>query len=187
MASLMFDSDNPIVLTDPRFAGCRVATYADLLTPSLVTVLGPRLVVIDRGLGDPLGLAHVADIESGLLTVSAGADRIRQWTAEGRQYITAYHDRADWAAVAAAVAPLQPWNWVATLDGSMNPDGRYPAVVQFASEAKVGIHVDVSLVWNDTWRPLPAGLDPGTVTRLETLVGQAMTAGQNVLDLLKGL
>lgn len=187
MASLMFDSDQPIVLSDPRFASCRVATYADLLTPSLVTVFGPRLVVIDRGRGDPLGLAHVADIEPGALSVSAGADLIRQWTEQGRQYITAYHDRAEWAAVAAAVAPLQPWNWVATLDGSLNPDGRYPAVVQFASEVKVGIHVDVSLVWNDTWRPLPAGLSPGLVTQLESLTGQVMTTAQNVLDLLKGL
>lgn len=187
MPSLMVDTDQPAVLADPRCNGLRVATYADLITHAMVRQFADRLVVIDRGLGDPLGLATVADIEDGLLTVAEGADKIRHWTAQGRQYITAYHDRALWAEVTTAVAPLKPWNWVATLDGTLNPDGKYPAAVQFAGEAQAGFHVDVSLVWQDAWHPLSDPFDAGQLARLRILAAQAVAAVQAVDTAIPGL
>lgn len=161
MPGIMFDSDNTAVLVEDRFKGCRIATYADLLTSDLVRQLAGRLVVIDRGHGDPLGLATVADIEPGCLTVAEGADKIRQWTSEHRPGVTGYCDRSEWPEVKAAVADLHPWYWIATLDGTGNPDGEYPAVVQVLGQAQLGLPVDCSIVWDDRWHPMPPGL-PGS-------------------------
>lgn len=171
MPSVMFDSDDPAVLLSDHCKGSRVATYADLLTADLVRQLGKRLSVIDRGQGDPLGLATIADIEPGLLTVEQGVAKIRQWITEGRHQPTAYSDRTDWPAIVTALGPLKPFHWIATLDGTANPDGKYPAVVQALGEAKLGFHADMSIVWDDLWHPLPMRVDGNTVDQLKKLVG----------------
>lgn len=159
----MFDTDTPELLLQPEFAGCRVATYADLVTPALYKELHDRLVVIERGMGDPMHLATVADIEPGALTVQAGADLLHAWKQQGRPSVTAYHDRSLQAAVDQATAGLGICNWVATLDGTLLPDGRSRAVVQFAGEKMLGFHADLSIVWDDSWHPLPAAPSPHAV------------------------
>jgi hypothetical protein len=161
MPSIMFDSENLTALLDPRLAGCRVATYADLVTPELVRKLQGRLKVIDRGWGDELGLATIADVEPGLLTVAEGAAKLQQWHSENRPRPTGYCDRATWPEFRAAAAPLKPWWWIATLDGTGNPLGEFPAAVQLLGEAAVGLPLDLTVVWDDHWFPLTAGL-PGT-------------------------
>lgn len=181
----MFDSDQPAVLTEAITTGCRVATYADLLTPELVRQFTGRLVVIDRGLGDPLDRASVADCEAGALTIAQAAERVRLWHAAGRRWPTVYHDRADWPAVAEACKGLAYWNWVATLDGTLNPDGRRPAVVQFAGASRVGAHTDVSVVWNDSWHPLPVPQLAGLRDKL-TAAADGLTAQVGDLQRLIG-
>jgi hypothetical protein len=153
----MFDSDDVAVLASPEFAGCRLATYADLVNPKMFTAAAGRMKVIHRGLGDPHQLATIADIEPGCLSVDAGAALIRQWVSEGRHQPTVYHDRNDWAAVDAKLQGVAYHTWVATLDGNCSPDGRRPDAVQILGAAKVGLHVDMSIVWNDRWFPLPSG------------------------------
>ena len=185
MASLMFDSDTPAALADPRFAGARVATYADLVTPQIAAQFGRRLVVIDRGRGDPLGLATVADCETGLLSVGQAVDKVRAWGAEGRPQPTIYHDRDLWGEIEAAFQPPGPWNWVATLDGTMNPDGKYPAAVQILGEGRVGLHVDVSVVWNEAWHP--PGLDVAGAAGLKYLARQAASAVQQLVAAVDNL
>lgn len=181
----MFDSDEPQVLADPRFAGCRVATYADLMTPQLVTEFAGRLVVIDRGRGDPMGLATVADCESALLSVAQTVAKVHQWTQEGRPYITVYHDRALWAELDAALGTVRPWNWVATLDGTFNPEGRYPAAVQIVDETKVGLHVDVSVVWNEAWHPVQAAITAAQVLALKQLAAQVAPEFAQIIHILE--
>lgn len=185
MASLMFDSDNPAVLLDSRFAGCRIATYADLLTPQLVTELGPRLVVIDRGQGDPLNLATVADCEAGLLSVAEAAAKVQQWTAEHRPFPTVYHDRDLWPEVDQALLHIGGWHWVATLDGTLNPDGRYPAAVQFTDEAKVGLHVDVSIVWNDSYHPAGVAIGPAQLSLIKSSAAAVLISAEALANVLK--
>lgn len=168
VTSFMFDSDDPAVLEDAMFAGCRVATYADLMTPALVARFAGRLVVIDRGHGDPMNLAHVVDVESGALSIAQGAERIKAWNAGHRGHVAVYASRSNLAALLEACAPVKPYQWVATLDGTMNPDGRYPTAVQFQGENAIGKHVDVSVVYDENWVPLGAQLTPIEVHSLQT-------------------
>lgn len=153
----MFDSDDVTVLADALFAGCRIASYADLVNPRLYAAAAGRMKVIDRGNGDPHGLATIADIEPGCLTVDQGVALIRQWASEGRHQPTAYHDRNLWAEVDAKLAGVSYHSWIATLDGTCSPDGKRPDAVQILDSSKVGQHVDMSIVWNEAWFPLPAG------------------------------
>lgn len=181
MPALMFDSDNPAVLVTSKCDGCRIATYADLLTPELITAAGPRLVAIHRGLGDPHNLATVADIEDGALSVDAGVALIRQWNQEKRDSPTAYHDRAADQAVTQALGNEACFRWIATLDGTLVPVGMRADVVQFANATVTGFHADTSLVWNDAWRPQPAGVTPGQMKALEGLALQSAQAASQLL------
>lgn len=150
---MMFDSDDPVMLGTIQFVPARLATYADLLTPQIVAEYGSRLAVIDRGLGDPMNRAHIVDIEQGADTIEAGAAKIKAWHAEGRPFPTVYVNRGNWEPVLAACLPVVPWQWVATLDGTLNPNGRFPHLTQFAGEGALGLHADVSVVWDEDWLP----------------------------------
>jgi len=159
MIRLMLDSDNLLDL--PAGIAPLLATYSDLLpTHAALNQLADRhpdseVILIDRGLGDPLGLASVADVETGSLSVS----RIREWhsrkTAQHIQDITVYCSR-DWLpAVEGALSGLAWFKWLATLDGTCALPGftplRAPAAVQCFSAAMLGIHADGSLVLEDQW------------------------------------
>lgn len=175
MVSIMVDSDDPAVLQNNLFYNCRVATYADLLTPELVASFGGRLAVIDRGHGDPLNLAHILDVESGAWTVEAAGAKIKEWNSQGRGHIMGYVNRSNWQPLMEACAPVKPYQWIATLDGTLNPDGQYPSVVQFAGEAAIGLHVDVSIVYDENWFPLPAGVDAQQLASVRAAVAQLET------------
>jgi hypothetical protein len=187
MPGLMFDSEDVSVLTAVRLAGCRVATYADLMTRELQAALAGRLVVIDRGLGDPLAIATVADIEPGALTVAQGVSVMRQWLSEGRAGVTAYHDRSEWPAVNQQLGPTVVYHWVATLDGTANPLGEYPDVVQVLAAKSLGFAADLSVVWQDNWHPVP---QYPTQAQIEAVVRLADTYAPGFADLMtavKGL
>lgn len=187
MPNVMFDSDEPAVLEQVALAGCRVATYADLATPDLVKALGPRCVWIDRGHGDHLGIATVVDIEPGLYTVAAGVAKLLQMIAEKRPQPTAYHDRNDWAAVTAALHGTQVHHWVATLDGTCLPLASRPAAVQILGAKQVGFHADLSIVWDDTWHPVQAGIPVPEVVKLQSLASTAHVPLQALLSYITAL
>lgn len=183
----MFDSDTPALLSTIQFVPARVATYADLLTPAIVAQLGPRLAVIDRGLGDPMNRAHIVDIEPGALSVASGAARIKEWANEGRRFGTVYVDRSMLAEVLQACLPVRPWQWVATLDGTLNPNGTYPHIVQFAGEQKLGLHADVSVVYDEDWLPQTQLVKPDIVSRTQQAAGQLVQLAATIETLAKGL
>lgn len=191
MPAIMIDSDQPDILFDARFNGLRLATYADLATPELVARGGWRLSWIDRGLGDPLGIATIADIEPRALTVEEGAQRVRQWVAEKRLWPTAYHDRSLWPAVNQALAGVPYSHWVATLDGTCMPDGEMPTAVQILTAAAVGVPVDMSIVWVDAWKPVPYTLPlsalAGVKDRIAAMSGSMENLQTYVLSLLGAL
>lgn len=172
MPELMLDTDNTALLASPAFTGCRVATYADLVTPQLLTAFLGRLVVIDRGRGDPHNVATVADIETDLLTVAQGVQKIKQWNTEHRPFPTAYCDRNTWPTVDQALAGVPHYDWIATLDGTLLPLGKRPAVVQFVGEAGLGFHADMSIVWDETWHPIRPAVSWASVAALEATAAQ---------------
>lgn len=180
MPALMFDSDQPAVLLGAQCAGCRILSYADLATPQLITAGAGRLGWIDRGLGDPMSVASIADIEPGALSVADGTARAIHWLAEGRPYPTVYHDRNDAAAVSQALGTHPVHRWVATLDGTMRFAQVPAAAVQFAGAAVLGFHADVSVIWDDSWRPLPAAASPPAVAAVKLEMGTL----QNVVKAL---
>lgn len=149
---IMYDSDQLAILRALHADGNLVATYADLLTPADVGHFGPRLAVIDRGLGDPLHLATIGDFEPGALTPAHAGT---WWDAhQGRGALTAYADRSDMPTVLRALGPKRPaWRWWATLDGTMHaPDGTQ-AMVQFAGAAMTGRHADATIIYHPNWAP----------------------------------
>lgn len=181
MPALMLDSDQPAVLLEPRFANLRIATYADLVTPEIIAAAGPRLKVIDRGSGDPHGLATIADIERGVLSAAEGVAKVKQWLEERRPQPTVYHNRAQWEEVNRAADGLNYAHWVATLDGTLVPSGFYMAAVQFAGAGTLGFHADMSIVWEDSWHPVPGG---PSAARLDTLRAVAETVARGGAQLL---
>lgn len=183
----MFDSDDPVLLATPRFAGHRIATYADLVTPRMYAAAAGWMKVIDRGLGDPHGLATIADIEPGCLTVQAGTDKIKQWHAEGRQQPTAYHDRAEWQAVDQALAAVPHFTWIATLDGTCMPDGKTPHAVQILDANKVGLHVDMSVIWDEQWFPVPHAPTIAQAEAIKAAYLQFQQSGPRLAALIEAL
>lgn len=169
MALLLVDTDEPAVLASPQFDGCLVATYADILTPEIIAGYGQRLVVIDRGLGDPHHMATVADVEPGALSVAHAAERVREWNAAGVPFPTVYHDRAIDGEMTAALGTERCFRWIATLDGTLVPDVPRHDVVQFAGAATVGLHADLSIVWNHGWHPQAAGPTAGAVRQVKII------------------
>ena len=153
MIRVLLDSDNPGVFP----AGAQmVATYSDLATPALRDSLNAAhdtVIWIDRGRGDPLHLATVIDVEDHL---HAPGDAPGWYDAPGRR-----------AQPHGLLHPERP-ACGQRRDGQpfLLPVGRHagwhpahqgfsplcaPAAVQFADEKHAGIHVDVSLVYNDNW------------------------------------
>ena len=155
MTRIMLDSDQPGTLVAPARAGTLVACYADLATPALIAEFGRYGVWIERGLGDPHNVATVADTEAGADSIARTVALLRQWNAERRQDPSTYHDRAIWDAVELALVGVPHKSWVATLDGTLVPDNKRPAAVQFADAAVLGFHADASLVWDDSWHRVP--------------------------------
>ncbi|SRR5258708_7701813 len=187
MPGLMFDSDEPAVLLSAACEGCRVATYADLVTPAIIAAAGHRLVVIDRGKGDPHNVATVADIEQGCLTVMDGAAKVRQWIAAGRPFPTAYHNRSIAAQVTAAIGRGRYYTWDATLDGTMRVPGVNLTAVQIAPASVVGFHADLSIIWDDSWHPLSGGPSPAAVTAVRLAVGQVSSSVAQLGHAVAGL
>lgn len=139
-------------------------TYSDLFPTRAELVMfemkhpNSKVVLIDRGLGDPTGLASVADVERLALTLP----QLRQWFERKKaamvRFLTAYSDRNTLPGVETVLSGLRPWHWVATLDGTVYvpelaaPLER-PGLVQCFSAAQLGVPCDGSLILNDAWHP----------------------------------
>ena len=168
MIRVMLDTDQPEQLTGSKIRAPILATYADLMGPpaSLLDLRKewPQVVLIDRGLGDPRGLATVIDIERGTHGPGdAPAWYDRQHKA-GLHHLTVYCDRAILPAVNAAMGARSYFRWVATLDGTAHvapfTPGQGPAAVQILPADRLGFHADLSLVLEDWWHPAPAPRPP---------------------------
>lgn len=175
MIRVMLDSDRLDIIQACNGLAPLLATYSDLVPnpDALQAKLNQsKLVLIDRKLGDPSGKASVCDIEPGLFTV----DEFPAWLAAkekaGITDPTAYVTRSELSALDQVTAAKTYFRWVATLDGTCTiggyPSLRAPAAVQILPANQVGIHVDLSLVYEDQWNPtkqiVPAQLLPALMS-----------------------
>jgi len=144
--SLLVDSDDPEVLAHERFERCVVATYADVLTSALDVRFAGRLLVMDRGAGDPLGRAHIAYLGPGGMSVGEGVQRLRQWRSEGRRWVTAYVNRSHRGVEADALAAVKPLYWVAPGCGWLGPDNYMAAIARLSARTRLGGFTHLSAV-----------------------------------------
>lgn len=163
MIRLACDSDN---LND-LIATPLIFTYADLvrdrghLSALRARFPGSTLKLIDRGLGDPAGTAEAVqavDVEGGANAPLEAARKMLALVKEGRQFVTGYANRSTMPLLIEAthevgLTELEWWKWYATLDGTMRVSEHPDAMVQFASAAMVGLHVDLSVVWHPRYHP----------------------------------
>jgi hypothetical protein len=154
MIRVMFDSDNPAAFPP---GASMVATYADLATPTLrdrLHAAHDTVIWINRH-GDPMHLATVIDVERGLHSPDEAPGWYDRRHRAGARNLAVYCNRSMLPAVNAAMGDRHFFRWVATLDGTLHINGfapfSGPAAVQFADESHAGIHVDVSLVFADSW------------------------------------
>lgn len=171
-----------------------LATYADLVTnfDELERQFPhSQMILIHRGLGDPTGKASVFDIEPGALSAEQAVQLYDEYHARGVKYLTAYHDRAQAAEVAAAFGTRKPYNWDATLDGTAFIRGfdplHSPAVIQALSAAELDYHADGSLVFEDSWNPRPANMVPAIIRRDINLCISQLAGTQSELHRMAAL
>jgi hypothetical protein len=157
MIRTMIDSDQLTGLHQRADIG---AVYADLLTPVLHAALlndWQALAVIDRGLGDPLGVADLFDVERGTLTPDQAAKRYDEQHARLIGNLAVYANRDTFPAVDAAMGTRPFGKIYATLDGTADIPGFQPGIgptgVQVLNAAMLGFHADLSLVFDDHWHP----------------------------------
>lgn len=157
MIRFMIDTDDLSKLTGHVEL---LATYSDLVPhPEELQNEFPNstLILINRGLGDPSGTASVFDIEPGALTPQQAVREYDAQYAKGVKYLTAYHDRSEADAVAAAFGQRPHFNWDATLDGTAHIKGydplHSPAVIQCLTSQDLDYHADGNLVFEDNWHP----------------------------------
>jgi hypothetical protein len=165
MIRVALDSDNLASL--PAGIAPLLLSYSDLF-PTLAALRdfeaarpGSEVVLIDRDLGDPTGLATIADVEPGALTPPDLPFWFDRKTGQGLAYLTVYSDRYNLPDCDNALkgTPYEEhWRWVATLDGTcfisgMDPFVR-PAVVQVLNAESTGRDFDLSLVNEDGWHPV---------------------------------
>jgi len=166
---VMLDT-NDLSALDPA---CELlATYSDLVpNPAELESKFPhsRIILIDRGLGDPSGKASVADIETGALTIQDVPGWLDRKKTEGIDFRTIYESRGEFDAIAAAAGHRSFWHWVATLDGTAFIN-RFkalhgPAAVQILPSSKLDYHADLSLVFEDGWNPTRPSLNRSGLRR----------------------
>jgi len=175
MIRTMLDSDDLLAFTAITDI---IATYSDLVHPveAFEAAHPGRLILyIDRGLGDPGMKATIADVETGALKPSDLPDWFDERFSKGIKYLTYYCNRSSHAAVKAALGHRVMWEWIATLDGTVNVEGYVPllgpSAVQILGSGHLGIRADLSLVLNDQWHPSGAF---GAITQaVKTLRGSA--------------
>jgi hypothetical protein len=188
MMRVMLDTDQPWQLTNTGIRAGLLATYADLITQTKLAVLEkdwPRVVLIDRGLGDPLGKASVIDIERGTHGPADAPGWYDRQKRAGIRYLTVYCNRATLPAVNAAMGHRAYFRWIATLDGTAHiggfTPGLGPAAVQTLGAAALGFHADLSLVLEPHWHPAPHPTPPPAAA----WISQALADANQLAALLK--
>lgn len=179
---LMCDSDDPGSLLPTDVA----ATYSDLFTShkqvaDLVESLpGTKIIFGDRGAGDPLGIASWLDSERGTLAAPDLPGKIRGMHDRGVRYVTVYHSMEAAARIEEHLSGLSYYQWVAWW-GHLAGARPLHVARQFLPSNAIDVHVDLSVIHNDTWHPglrgrALASVASDRLTRCRTLLDEAAAA-----------
>jgi hypothetical protein len=147
-----------------------VRTYADLIhDEAALTALRARfpdsiVELIDRGLGDPTGQANLFDVESGALTPQQAAERVRADQKAGKHWQTVYCSESNLPEVIDALHGTHYYNWIASW-GRMVVASHPTAQVQFADSGMLGVHADLTVIWDPSYRPTRAVAAAAAVAR----------------------
>jgi|SRR5215831_14964453 len=169
MIRVMLDTDDSAQLTATPIRAAILATYADQVDAGVLADLKrswPQVVLIDRGMGDPLGRASVIDVEKGARLPGDVPAWISHQRARGIKYLTVYANRSTMPSVDSVMAGHGAgfYRWYATDDGTAHiagyRPGLTPAAVQIAGADSLGFHADLSLAFEDQWHPAPAAAPP---------------------------
>ena len=149
--------------------------------------------------GDPSYGGDCLDVENGDATPDHAPGWYDARHAAGVRDLAIYCNRGNLAAVNAAMGTRPFYRWVATLDGTLAIDGHpplvSPAAVQFAGSSAVGgLPLDVSLVFEPSWHPVPERGSALTVTpqvladakQLAALITQVRSLDDTILHMLGG-
>lgn len=138
-------------------------TYADLFG-DLATLdkfrarMAPTVVLLgDRGLGDPTGLATWCDVEAHANGPAGAAQFLATQRAGGKVdpgQLTIYTGMGQLAAVETACGPHGWWRWIARWGDGLTAPGHPMAMLQFASDTMLGAEVDLSIIRQPGWHPL---------------------------------
>jgi len=165
-----------------------IFTYSDLVPDYAAFAArypSSEVVLIDRGLGDPTGLASVIDVETGARAPQDIPGWVRDKTSRDIRWLMVYCNRSNLDACRAAVRDRSVYWWVATLDGTLAIPPSMPlagpTMVQFAGENLTGVHCDVSLVLDEHYRPSRiTGPVAGAQQDLTDLAGYLADAGREL-------
>lgn len=155
-----------------------LATYSDLVpNPAELRAKFPnsKLLLIDRGSGDPSGEASILDVETGAASIADIPGWLDRKHAAKVEFPTLYVNRSNIAQADAAAGNRPHYHWVATLDGTAFI-GRFralhgPAAIQILGSADLGAHDDLSLVFEDGWNPTSSHLPSAVLKReINTLI-----------------
>lgn len=151
---LMCDSDTPAALLDTDV----VATYADLVhdeqeLAALRLRFTGNVVLIDRGLGDPLGRAVIVDIERGARTLTDLPGWFAARDPANLGHLMVYGSQATLNAAEGVLRGRDWWRWFADWGVGLSMPGHPDAAIQFASGNMLGARVDLSLIHNPRWQP----------------------------------
>lgn len=166
--------------------------YADLLGGRALAQLQARfpgsvIVPIDRGLGDPLGLAGIIDVERFARTPADAPVWFDKQHAAGFQYLTVYASLDKMAEVAKRMGDRKWWRFYAYWQGGLHVAGHTDAMIQFASGAELGAPCDLTLVHNDRWHPQRGGVSPQAMAVAAGVASQLSAAHRGSLALLTAL
>lgn len=154
MIRLACDSDRLSSLVETPV----VLTYADLVpTSHALAALEARFAhsevgLIDRGLGDPLGVATIADVgEPDTLPAARMADWFDLKRGAGWSCVTGYGSLATLQHVEQLAGRHGWWRWFARWGTVLQAPGHPDAMLQFDSDPAA--HVDWSIIRNPNWHP----------------------------------
>jgi hypothetical protein len=154
---MMCDSDQPSALLPTPVR----ATYADLFTSHDQLIeerarhAGSTLILGNRGLGDPLGVATWADYERGALTRESLRRAVEEMHADLRGFVTVYHSADRATEVVHTLDGLTYWQWVAGW-GNLDLRGSGHAVHQFLPYTALNVRCDLSVIRSPAWHPAPS-------------------------------
>jgi hypothetical protein len=131
-----------------------------------------------------VGLAGILDVERFARRPADAPGWFDAQHEAGLRDLTVYASADKMSEVERHMGDRPWWRFYAYWQAGLWVPGHTDAMIQFASGAQLGAHVDLSLVHNDRWHARAANLPPGTIERAAQAQVQAARTHREVGELL---